>query len=342
MEFLDPKEQVISLEITPHGRYLLSTGKFKPATYAFYDDDIIYDSGFAKTDGELQNEIEPRIQENTPRLSAQANFRAAEVAVFSSAPNVKDDLMPGVLSDKTNQFKMQETPNTSYVLQYPLGTSAYNSDKLPAWNINFVKGTLEFASSNITGSKVPIVNVPQLESNIEHVLNRYPQNFEDEAYAVDQKLSKENIDAEIYDDTIIFEDGSKIIYEKDFLFLQLEEANSEFLKDNFELEVFEIVNVTGSSQFADANEEVLKKLLFLKNEFDPSNEQNVEYYFDISMDNDISSHEYCNLVKGRNKVVNIFADKTFVCPERKWDWKDLSVAADIYNTGENADSGEVC
>ena len=42
-KFLNKKEQVIDFQLTPYGNYLLSTGVFKPAYYAFYDSNILYD-----------------------------------------------------------------------------------------------------------------------------------------------------------------------------------------------------------------------------------------------------------------------------------------------------------
>ena len=77
MEFFNKKEEVIDLQLTQYGKYLLSLGKFKPFYYAFYDDGIIYDAQYAG-DGEAQNEAEPRIQENTPNLKALYNFHSIE------------------------------------------------------------------------------------------------------------------------------------------------------------------------------------------------------------------------------------------------------------------------
>ena len=42
MGFFNRKEEVIDLQLTPHGKYLLSKGKLKPAYYAFFDDDIFF------------------------------------------------------------------------------------------------------------------------------------------------------------------------------------------------------------------------------------------------------------------------------------------------------------
>ena len=79
MAFLNKKEDVIDLELTQYGKYLVSQGKFKPTYYAFYDDDIIYDQRYATGSGlETQKDIEGRILENTPTLSAQYLFHSVD------------------------------------------------------------------------------------------------------------------------------------------------------------------------------------------------------------------------------------------------------------------------
>ena len=45
--FLDKKMQVYDLKLTSYGHYQLSIGKFKPHSYAFYDDNILYDKTYA-------------------------------------------------------------------------------------------------------------------------------------------------------------------------------------------------------------------------------------------------------------------------------------------------------
>ncbi len=45
-KFLDKKEQVIDFQLTTYGRYLLSVSGLKPTYYAFFDDNIIYDSRY--------------------------------------------------------------------------------------------------------------------------------------------------------------------------------------------------------------------------------------------------------------------------------------------------------
>ena len=51
MSFFNKKEDVIKVEITPHGRKMLSEGRFKPYCYAFFDDDILYDIKYSASFG---------------------------------------------------------------------------------------------------------------------------------------------------------------------------------------------------------------------------------------------------------------------------------------------------
>ena len=64
MTFLDRKEEVINVELTQYGKYLLSLGKFKPTFYEFFDDDIVYDSKFIGVT-ETQSSIQTRIKETS-------------------------------------------------------------------------------------------------------------------------------------------------------------------------------------------------------------------------------------------------------------------------------------
>jgi hypothetical protein len=336
MEFLDPKEQVIDIKLTSYGRYLLSVGKFKPEMYAFYDDDIIYDYNFADVDTELQNSIEDRIQNETPRFAAQSIYRGAETAIFSSAPNIANQLMPGALSDVNNKIKTkQPEPDAALILQNPLGTSALNSDKMPAWSVGFHKAPLTGSSYILSGSNQNIF-IPQLECDVKYRIWKLPEDPSNTAFS--QEFIVENEDAEIYDQQIVFEDGSSIEYKDDFVFLQIEEANAEFLNENYTIEAYEIIPVAGTAPFATANDNVLKKLYFMKNEFDEPTPENVEYFFDITMDREIDSSLYCSLVGQSGRVQNIYSDRIFTCP----DIVDTSVSLDVYNTGENANTEDVC
>ena len=66
MAFINKKEEVIKLKLTQHGKKLLSRGKFIPECYAFFDDDIVYDSRYGGY-SEHQNDAQTRIKDNARR-----------------------------------------------------------------------------------------------------------------------------------------------------------------------------------------------------------------------------------------------------------------------------------
>ena len=60
MTFFNKKEDVIKIELTPHGRKMLSEGKLKPSYYTFLDDDILYDiarGGGSENNSQTKNRI---------------------------------------------------------------------------------------------------------------------------------------------------------------------------------------------------------------------------------------------------------------------------------------------
>lgn len=110
-DILDPKQDVISFELTKHGRKMLGMGYLQPSYVSFFDDDIIYDIGYVGL-SEDQNSISDRILYNTP--------------MFKSL-----------------------TLEQNAVL-HPIGKSSTTSDYAPCWNINVLHGAqtyLEAVSS---------------------------------------------------------------------------------------------------------------------------------------------------------------------------------------------------
>ena len=77
MTFFDSKEEVMSIVLTGYGKHKLSIGEFKPEYYAFFDNGIVYDIEHAGG-GESQNDIEPRIVNNTPYLKPQPYYYGVE------------------------------------------------------------------------------------------------------------------------------------------------------------------------------------------------------------------------------------------------------------------------
>lgn len=343
MRFLDPKEEVYKIKITPWGKYLLTQGKFNPTYYAFFDDDIIYDSSYLESTGdslEVQNNIQDRILDGTPRFEGQTSFQGSETTLFSKFPNKLDEMFPGIsekIDDPSYSINSAESPTDNYYLQKPLAKSGNNTQTAPFFSINMLTGTILDVKIDGSGSSGyfaqkgdgPSAFINQIELEIKDEIT-IDTNL-DETITPTRDIEND----ELFDSFYIFQDGSKITYDKKELFLKLEEGNTEFLKENFDIEVFEIIENNDN----DGNtQQSLKKLSFVK-EGETANKNNVEYYFNILMDNQIDSEYYCRaLALNKNKTKDIFSDNTFKCPDLEQEKFNLN----IYNTDKTTIPVEKC
>lgn len=154
--FINKKEEVIQIELTAYGKFLLSKGKFSPKFYSFYDGDMIYEgnrpndvtaslyTGFS----ENQNAIVQRIKD-TQRLGVQANF-----STLSGSTNNAESTMQEALKDEYEQI----TP-TNNLFMKPIGTSSPFREYAPAWLIRGVTGSVGFASVEyLTDMKIPTLS----------------------------------------------------------------------------------------------------------------------------------------------------------------------------------------
>jgi hypothetical protein len=358
MTFSNQKEETLNLELTSYGKYLLSLGKLKPHQYAFFDEDIIYDRQFlsgtaGEENKETQNSIEGRIQEETPRLRPQSLYRPAQIGVFSENASHVNNLMPGVVSaaDKKAADFLLEHPESSYIFSDPIGNSAYNSKNIAAWDVGFYKSKLysvDYAwtgssDATITGStSIPTTFIPQLNCKIQyeaHFFANDPDSGPDEVpkkvmNAIESFDNTSQIDHGFDGTSVpyILEDKSYLAFFSDFTFLKIEEANTEFMKENFDLEVYMV-----SDEANNDSPEQLERLFFANGE--TTDTKHVEYYFDLDFDFDIDKEEFCSLSKEKQKIKNIYSDKIFDCDNKE---KDDLTSMNIYGTAENQDIKDVC
>ena len=99
MAFFNKKTEVMQIEMTPYGRYLYSIGKFKPHSYEFVDDDILYR---ASGSGELQVDIHSRIVNETPKLKINRAFQDEAPQVESPPTLDKQRFMQKKMDQKQN------------------------------------------------------------------------------------------------------------------------------------------------------------------------------------------------------------------------------------------------
>jgi hypothetical protein len=287
MSFFDDKQEILKVELTTYGRYLISKGKFKPTYYAFFDDDILYDANHANLN-EKQNLIQTRILEESLSIKPQTTFTGVE-------KNVKNI---NLVSSEASSLKKEEEQiksDKNYALSLPLGNSLLSSDYLPSWSLRFTNGSIETVNNYIDNSngemdslqpflKIPQINLKDIEFDIKRTVN-IPYN--EEGYSVIAATNSEE---------------GQIFYslKEVALIVDIKENNVDDLMKNFDVEIF----IEEEELLAGRNEKkkILKKLYFTKekqyivdnilldmpleykNDID---ETYSEYYFEITVDDEI-------------------------------------------------------
>ena len=308
MSFFNRKEEVLEVQLTPHGRYLLSLGEFQPVYYSFFDDDIVYDSNYIGY-SEEQNSTEDRIRE-TSRSHCQTTFRTTEL----NAANVYE----------YNNRKLQNYFEREDALSSQLGTADYYSVNAPSWDVSFLKGKISTTSAVYSGSG-PNYAVPQI--NTEHA--RY-KKFVGPPGTQRPLFGDEDL-------RVLSEFRSGFIdIRKDFLLLEINELNSIFQKENFEIEIFKVEEDTEGA----TSTEVLIPLKFegprlgysegdLKKDY-------VDYYFNLDVDMEINERTICKY-KGVDTTKGLYLQGAFDCKAPPEGASTDQYGADITGIGEVCD-----
>lgn len=302
MTFFDTKEEVLNVELTPYGKYLLSQGRWIPAYYEFFDDDIIYDTGYAGYT-EKQDETKNRIRA-TPRTKVQYTFDSADKRYKKYTKAVED-------SGDLSQLVLEKRSNFSS-LALPLAKSSILSETAPYSSIKVLRGLIE--SANISSGSV---GVPRNT----RVINLQKQNF---------VLSfREKTNNEQPTEPVILEEGngeqvlpgyqslsSKTevlvndkIYEIDkqdnYVLLDIEEFEVDIEKENFEFYLYEIetkqeagntIEVENQLYFTKKYSNVVNNILIDPTEVQPQTQITrdfAEYYFDFLVDKQIPKNVLC-------------------------------------------------
>ena len=328
MEFFNKKEEVVDIQITPLGKRLLQLGQFKPETYAFFDNDIIYDRRYAGMP-EVQNSIQERIKE-VPRLKEQVYLYSPETKINSSTTDA--DLLvynENLFQDKSlngaqiiiNEYNMQKQESRQMEFERfgPLGNMSFHASSVPAWQVEFFEAPLTGSVTINAGNSNQ--RIPNLNCDVQYKFK---------IHSIDTTLIEEPEDgdllAEIEDNlfistTPITADGSFLKLNPDALFIRVNENNTNFLNDNFDIEIFK-VDLEGTSS-AD------QQLFFASEEASlQGSPMSVEYWFDVLVDAEIPNTAYCKYVMSEDLEVTYTDKYLFNCD----DLTDENLSIDqIYN-----------
>tara|TARA_Y100001963_G_scaffold158593_1_gene258779 strand:+ start:896 stop:1879 length:984 start_codon:yes stop_codon:yes gene_type:complete len=287
MEFFNKKEEVLELQLTEYGKYLLSQGSLDPAYYGFFDEEILYNDFYADG-GEDQNSIDQRIRYETPNLKVIANRSGAQTRVDqfltnATSSNWDEDSDP---ANKVDNFNMQQPfQNVNNLSSFPLGTSALASQYDAAWSVNVMNrnettinstGSQGYIVTNLTASFITgstdgvITDIPQLEITLD-----YQTYFTTETDP--QSISGPFPPGPGEEPT-----PATLGLVKNFLILDVLEKNTEFQLENYDVEVYYIHpdNLLTQLNFLNDNPNIIQTPSSLES----GDVANVEYYIRLTHD----------------------------------------------------------
>ena len=313
MTFFNKKEDVLKIELTPHGRRLLSQGKLKPEYYSFLDDDVLYDV----TQGggtENNSQMKDRILSETPYMKPQTNYKGVDTSLYNADNKVEQ---------------------VTY-LQQKIGTNNTAETRAAGWNITALLGEIDTTSLTLTGSNTSTQPIPQLEMTLEYTMSVGNQNkFE---------LSNSGLLFNRDLPTLVKPDGSFVDIIEEQILLNIFERNGFFHKDSYEVEVYlyesDEIEIDRKLKFYQQDRQIENNMLLERPDLSADVPEDltkdyVEYYMDISVDKEIPEEHICDGVR-RLKAKDIFLDLEVECPDRE------NIDVNIYGSRVRPEDLEDC
>jgi len=353
MAFFNKKQEVLDIQLTPYGEDLLSRGKFKPVYYAFFDDDILYDGSGSAGITEVQNDIEPRIQDNTPKSKIQYVYSGPEKRTTdrirqaweevgsvvigeygvrtiggTPAPMLEMELLTEESRGRNfdQYYYVDRNPPifTDFNFVEPLGSMEIGSEHAPSWRIIALNGEVSGAINYLTSSA---------EAGIHNNVRRIPQIDFDVTYRVLVGNERDiNIDSGLRDRIIskIFDDGTFLYLSEDApnIMLVVDEENSP-IDIEYDIEVFSVERGPEGADtllmplyFQKKPEQVVNGVLldpdeipvFNLTDLDPSY---TEYFFQINSDLEIPEEEICPKITNLRSRGVVGGNIPYDCPDVK-------------------------
>jgi len=333
--FFDKKEEVMKIELTPYGRYLLSMGKLKPKYYRFFDDNVLYDSKCGGFDEE-RNQTGNRIENETPLLKGNPNITGVET-------NIRKMETPEATGGK---IRVQILDDHINGMPHSLGTSNYLSKYKPSTKIDLFRGA--FIPNRISGSysskNISSAVIPQIPLKIFFTGSIKGTTLNDDATDVNSFDSK------------IFNDGTYFNVKYAPPILRLSEVSGFDEKENFILTAYKVYHDKGTGintyhklRTGEQESRIINNILLSDEEIiqyggnvpvenSVIDKNHLGYYIGLDFDRTIPANEICSTI-GELKIRNIYLDERIECPDMA---ESDTGFLDIYGSRVTPDDLEDC
>ncbi len=347
MAFFNKKEDVIDIELTQYGKYLLSKGKLKPAFYAFSDDEIVYDPSYNNSgSSEVKTETFERIVRDNIRIKTLYESDSAEERVMKlNGHTFKTDKTSGrsTRSGRINKVPVDEIYGKDYVedinmdpekrsiFRNILGNSKIGSKNLPAWKIQSLNNQtfnspINLSSSGDTGIGASL-RIPIIDMDI---------NYRTFTYSQENEIDPEVLENQDPLSKIIDFNTRQLLIDDQKVLLSIMEENIDFKSENVELEFYIVEEkstlATGESATLIREEgESLRRLKFAPDHKRFSDlPQYIDTYFDIELDGNISEDD-----------LNDKGSDDFLQPPEATEesYQDSNYVGNLYDTDDDIDEG---
>ena len=302
MSFFNKKEDVLDVELTQLGKYLLSKGKFKPVYYVFSDDEILYNVEYAGQTPEKAKETSTRIQKETQRTRTYYEHDGVETRILAlNGHEINKQRGLGWQARKTgrieelpagelygNDFLTEEKMGADdrNLVRNMIGNSTLGEQRAPSWDIESIMDG-KMTDFNVSSSSPNVgIKRPVLTMEIDYNLKAEVIPTDDPGYALpldEFKSSYSGIESEI-----IFTDNIRLNIEDNALVVSLIERGVEYKRENFEIEFFEVETKEVKTKQGNAEVESLKRVYTTKNVMGLSSRDYIEDYFELLIDQEIA------------------------------------------------------
>jgi|ETNvirnome_6_100_1030635.scaffolds.fasta_scaffold04951_2 hypothetical protein len=313
-KFINKKQQVMDLKLTLYGHYLFSIGRFTPKYYAFFDDNVIYDTSYTGRNEE-QSAIHERIKNETPYLETLTLFEEAENNLQLPSDINKKTFYAG---DLTTMMEIARKDNFKFTSMIGDAYLDGSSNAAPAWKIVVLDGQI---SSSATQNLAQDLKIPQINIDL---------NYTKKVVDSSQESLYKKSPRKVIDTIGKFSDNKYIQLIGDDALIYLEEANTELLIENFDIEVFEVFHSSSTSEyrrkyFENVEPQIVNGMMTRDTPAKISRPNvesgrattsittaSVDYYFNILTDYMIDAERACKAMEEFNKK-SYYIDLDFDC-----------------------------